>query len=179
MEYSYELKIPKERIGVLIGAKGETKKQIEKLGHIHIDIDSKQGDVVISSEDSLALYTSRDVVRAIGRGFNPERAMLLLKSDYVFESVDLQDYVGKEKKALDRIRSRVIGTDGKTRRFIEEATECDVVIFGKTVSIIGQVEHAHIAKQAVETLLSGSTHASIYKFLDKKRKEIQSQEGML
>ena len=29
MEFSYELKIPKERVAVLIGKKGEIKKRIE------------------------------------------------------------------------------------------------------------------------------------------------------
>ena len=30
-EYNYELKIPQERVAVLIGKNGETKKEIEKL----------------------------------------------------------------------------------------------------------------------------------------------------
>ena len=34
------LKIPKERIGIIIGHKGETKKMIEKMSKVTLEIDS-------------------------------------------------------------------------------------------------------------------------------------------
>ena len=74
-EFSYELKIPKERVAVLIGKKGEIKKQIEQATNTKLKIDSKEGDVEISGEDALKLYATREIIRAIGRGFNPEIAM--------------------------------------------------------------------------------------------------------
>ena len=45
-EYRYELKIPKDRIAVLIGKNGEVKREIEELTESRIEIDSKEGDVV-------------------------------------------------------------------------------------------------------------------------------------
>ena len=80
-EYTYELKIPKERIAVLIGKKGETKKKIEETTNLKLDIDSKEGEVVISGTDSLALFTAKENLPAIGRGFNPDVALLILKND--------------------------------------------------------------------------------------------------
>ena len=45
------LKIPMDRIGALIGHKGETKKDLEdKLG-VKLDIDSKTGDVTIDDHE--------------------------------------------------------------------------------------------------------------------------------
>ena len=71
-EFSYEVKIPKERVAVLIGIKGETKRQIEQATQVKMDIDSEEGDVVITGDDGLALFSAREVIKAIGRGFNPE-----------------------------------------------------------------------------------------------------------
>jgi len=54
----------------------DVKQQIEQHGVI-LDIDSKIGDVIISSEDSLAELDAERVVKAIGRGFSPEHAFRL------------------------------------------------------------------------------------------------------
>jgi len=46
-----------------------------------------EGDVFVKGEDALGLYSTREIIKAIGRGFNPETAKLLLKQDYSFELV--------------------------------------------------------------------------------------------
>ncbi len=176
--YQYELKIPKERIAVLIGKKGQIKSEIEEDTKTSLAIDSKEGDVFVSGDDALGLYTAREVIRAIGRGFNPEIALHLLKQDYIFEIIPLVDYAGKSKDSLLRLKGRVIGKEGKARRVIEELTDCDICVYGKTISIIGIAEKASIAKQAIENLLRGSTHANIYKFLEKKKREFKRKEVM-
>ncbi|MBI2651910.1 RNA-processing protein [Candidatus Woesearchaeota archaeon] len=173
VEYSYELKVPKNRVAVIIGKGGSVKKEIEEATNTKLDVDSKEGDVFISGEDALGLYTAREMIKAIGRGFNPEIAKLLLKADYVFEVVDLSEYVGKSKEAMLRLKGRVIGKEGKSRKLIEELTECNISVFGKTISIIGLPESAANARQAVESLLRGSTHANVYKWLEKRRRELK------
>jgi ribosomal RNA assembly protein len=173
MEYLYELRIPKDRIGALVGKEGQIKKEIETQTKTKIKIDSKEGDVFISGEDAIGLYSCREVIRAIGRGFNPEVAELLLKQDYSFELIDLKDYAGKSKDALLRIKGRVIGSEGRTRALIEELTETYVCVYGKTIGLIGLPEYTFLAKEAVEKLLGGSPHSSVYKFLEKKRRAIK------
>lgn len=175
-EYRYELKIPKERVAVLIGKGGEAKKDLENLSKTKITVDSEEGDVFVSGEDSLGIYIAKEIIQAIGRGFNPEVAQLLIKSDYVLEILDIRDFAGKSKETALRLKGRVIGREGKSRRLIEELAECHISVFGKTVSIIGSAENSQIAKQAVESLLKGGTHANVYKFLEKKRKEIKRKE---
>lgn len=171
-EFSYELKIPKERIAVLIGKKGEVKKDLEQETKSKIKIDSDEGDVVIRGKDSLGLYTAREVIHAIGRGFNPDVAKLLLKPDYSFELVDVSDYADT-KNSMIRLRGRVIGEDGKARRIIEQLTETNICVFGKTVGIIGEIANVSIAKRAIESLLQGSMHAGIYRDLEKKRSDLK------
>ena len=175
--FSYELKIPKDRVAVLIGTKGEIKKQIEEDTKTRIRVDSREGDVFIEGEDGLSLYTTREIIKAIGRGFNPDVALLLLKPDYCFELVSLADYA-KTKNTLIRIKGRLIGTDGKCRRHIEELTGTNVSVYGKTVGIIGQVENVTITRRAIENLIKGSTHAYVYKFLEKQRKLMKTRELM-
>ncbi|MBI2657244.1 RNA-processing protein [Candidatus Woesearchaeota archaeon] len=173
VEYSYELKVPRNRVAVIIGKEGSVKKDIEESTKTKLNIDSKEGDVFVSGEDALGLYTAREIVKAIGRGFNPDIAKLLLKADYIFEVVDLNEFAGKSKDTMLRLKGRVIGKEGKSRKLIEELTECSISVFGKTIGIIGLPEAAANARQAVESLLRGSTHANVYKWLEKRRRDIK------
>ena len=167
-EYIFELKIPKERIAVLIGKKGEMKKQVEELTNAKLEIDSNEGDVFIKCDDTIKMYTAREIVKAIGRGFNPECAFLLLKPDYCFEIVNLNDYI-KSKSQINRLKGRVIGSEGKARKTIEALTETYICVYGKTVGIIGETENVSMARRAIESLLGGSPHSNVYKWLEKNR----------
>lgn len=172
-EYYYELKIPKERVAILIGKSGEVKKNIEAATKTKIKVDSREGDIFIYGNDALGLYTCREVIRSVGRGFNPDVALLLLKQDYVFELISLNEYTGKSKNTLLRIKGRVIGREGKCRKLIEDLSEAYVSVYGKTIAIIGLPEAASMAKRAIEALLRGSTHANVYKWLERRRREIK------
>jgi ribosomal RNA assembly protein len=175
-EYQYELKIPKARIAVLIGKDGCVKSEIEEETKTKLTVDSKEGDVFVSGEDALGLYSAREVIRAVGRGFNPEIALLLLRPDHIFEVINLSDYAGKSKEDLLRLKGRVIGKGGKARRVMEDLTDCYICVYGKTISIIGPAERVTVVKKAIESLLRGSTHANVYKFLEKKRREFKKKE---
>ena len=170
-EFSYEWKIPEERVGVLVGAEGSTKKNIEQQTKCVITV-SKEGDVSIMGEDALMLYTTREIVRAIGRGFNPKIALLLLKTDYTLEMIDLKDVAGKNKNTMERLKGRVIGKAGKSREEIERLTDTHISVYCKTVGIIGEVEHVALSREAVAMLLQGSMHKTVYQYLEKKKKEI-------
>ena len=169
-EYNYELRIPKERIAVLIGKGGKVKKQIESATKTKISVDSKEGDISIIGTDAIKLFNAREMIKAIGRGFNPEIAFLLLKGDYLFEILNIGDYA-KSKQTEKRLKGRIIGRSGKSRGLIEELTETSISVFGKTVSIIGPTEHVADARKALEMLLKGSSHANVFKFLEKRRRE--------
>lgn len=164
--YSYELKIPKERVSVLIGTRGRNKKYIEGILKIKININS-EGDVILRGEDSLKLKIGEDIIKAIGRGFNPDLAKLLLDEEYILDVIDITDFSGKSKDKLIRLRGRCIGTGGKSRKVIERLTKTKVSIYGKTISIIGEVEGVERARDAFEKLLRGSKHGNIYSYLEK------------
>ena len=175
-EYTYEIKIPRERVAVLIGRKGEMKKGLEHATKSKIMVDSKEGDVEIKGKDGLSIMSAKDIVMAIGRGFNPEIAMLLLKPDYGFELISIADYAGKSKNKLERLKGRVIGAEGKSRRTIETLTETKLSVYGKTIGIIGEIENVGIARKAIENLLNGAQHSSVYRWLEKKRKDLKMSD---
>ena len=173
-EYSYEFKVPKERIAIVIGAQGKTKKKIEQQSEVHIDVDSKEGEIKLTATDMLKLYVTKDIITAIGRGFNPEIALQLIKPENVFEQISLVN-IAKTPKELQRMRGRLIGTDGKARRHIEELTDCSVSVFGKTVSIVGNVEMIGFARKAVEMLVKGSQHQTVYAWMEKQRRILKER----
>ena len=168
-EYSYEVKVPKDRIAVLIGKKGEIKKQLEKTTKTKVEIDSKEGEVIIRGTDAINLYTAKEIIRAIARGFNPKIAQRLLKQDYGLEIIPIEV---KSKMDIERIRGRLIGEEGKARKTIESLTGTKISIYGKTVSIIGRFEGMELARKAIKMIINGSPHSNVFKTLEKRAGEL-------
>ncbi|MBS1267236.1 MAG: hypothetical protein MAG795_01208 [Candidatus Woesearchaeota archaeon] len=172
MEYQHGLKIPKNRIAVLIGTKGVVKRKLEQSTNTNIFVDSDEGDVLVKGEDTIKVYQAQEIVKAIGRGFNPDTAMLLLKQDYGFDILNIKDYISNPKQ-IKRLKGRVIGSKGKSRRTLEELTKTYISVYGKTIGIIGEVSNVAFARRAVEMLLEGSMHATVFKMLEKARRSIR------
>ena len=170
------LRLPKDRVGVLIGKKGEVKSELEKRTGALIDVESTTGEVSIDTEhveDPVMALKVVDIIKAVGRGFSPKRAFRLLDENVYLRGFDIRDYTGKNPKHVRRIRARLIGSKGKTRNLIEELSETEISIFGNTVYIIGDLEALEIAESAVDMLLSGSEHAVVYRYLEMKRRELK------
>ena len=170
------LKIPKERVGVLIGHNGETKQRIETISQTVLDIDSNEGEVSINDEnvtDPLMPLKVLDVVKAIGRGFSPDRAMRLFDEGAELFIFDIHDYVGKKPTHIRRLKSRIIGKEGKTKRVIEEITGSSLSVYGHTISVIADALSMDVARRAVDMLLSGSKHATVYRFVEREMKKIR------
>ena len=174
------VKVPRERIAVVIGRHGEVKRYIEKETKTKITVDSKTGEITIEStpktEDPLAVWKARDVILAIGRGFSPERAMRLLKDDQLIEIIDISQFTGRSKNSLRRVKGRIIGEHGKTRKTIEEITGVSLSIYGRTVTLIGDYEWVRIAKKAILMLIEGAPHGTVYKFLSRKKREYKREK---
>lgn len=175
------LKIPKERVGVLIGPEGKTKKHIEEKLSVELQIDSEAGDVSITmaekADDPSMLFKAKDLVTAIGRGFSPEHAFRLVRvEEAMLDLIDLRSVFGKSDADIKRVQGRIIGMNGKTRRIIEELTDTNVSVYGHTVGIIGTLEQVQIAREAIEMLVKGSMHGTVYRFLHRKRRELKKRK---
>ncbi|MCL4430663.1 MAG: KH domain-containing protein [Chloroflexi bacterium] len=174
------VKIPKERVGILIGPEGKVKKEIETKLNVKLDID-KEGSVTITLPENIpdpsVFLRAKDVVTAIGRGFTPETAFRLIRNeDDIFDMIDLRLIFGRSESDIKRVKGRIIGADGKTRKLIEELTEADVVVYGHTVGIIGSFEQSDAARNAVQMIVEGCQHHTVYNYLQKKRTELKKQK---
>ncbi len=169
------VKIPKSRIGTLIGKNGETKKKVEDLTGVKMRIDSRYGDVTIDDRnaDAFMAMKAKAFVEAVGDGFSPEKAWRIFREDVYFEEIDIKEFVGKKENRIRVLKGRIIGKDGKTRRIIEELSGADISLYGNTVAIIGEYYQLETAKRAIEMLLRGSKHATIYSFLEKRRRDMK------
>lgn len=171
MSFEQVVRIPVDRVGAVIGKEGATKRYLEGEMGVKLEVDSREGLVTVKAESALRTdpFSATRVVEAIGRGFSPQKARRLLDEGTALEVIDLRDYAGRSVNSLERIRGRVIGLKGKSRRVIEELTSCHVSVYGRTVAIIGEAGEVQLASDAVRSLATGSQHKTVYNALQRAR----------
>ena len=169
------VRIADDRVGAVIGTAGSTRLEIERRTGTQLSIDAEAGEVTVTAPDTadpLGALQARDIVVAIGRGFSPARAFRLLNDDTYLGLIDIKSVTGRrEKDALWRVRSRLIGTDGKARKRIEELSGCSMSVYRNTVALIGKEPELERGTRAVELLLRGSEHSVVFRMLARLRRE--------
>lgn len=175
------LKIPDDRIGVLIGTEGETKRRIEDLAEVSIEVDSESGAVSVrrgEDADPVRSLKGPRIVKAIARGFPPESALRLLddmdgdEEMMIYESIDIDAATGSDSERRAK-KGRLIGRNGRTRELMEELTGAEVRIYGKTFGVIGTPQQVDVATTAAEMLLDGAPHGTVYSYMEDKRNEMK------
>jgi len=174
------IRIPEDRVGALIGKGGAAKKMLENRSGIQLNI-SKDGEVTYDDEkegvDALNCLKIMDVIKAVGRGFTPEKAMKIFDDDDVYvEMIDIKDAIGDRQAQVQRARGRLIGSQGKTRKLIEDLADVDMCVYGNTVTLMGNSISLPIAKQACVMLLHGSEHSTVYHYLESQRPRLRIAE---
>lgn len=171
------IKIPRDRVAVLVGPKGSVKELIEEKSTSRLNIDSQNGTVeIMDPEDPIKGMRAKEVIQAIARGFSPEKAIRLFDEELLmFDMIDLSD-ISRSDKDLKRLKGRIIGRDGKTRDIFETLTSVKISVYGKTLCLIGYPDHITVAREGIDMLIKGATHGPVYKFLEKKRLELKQRE---
>ena len=174
MSFEKLVRIPEDRVGVLIGKLGKTKSKIEETCSVKLDVDSQNGEVEVSgkvTDEKFHIFKAVEIVTAIGRGFSPEKAMRLLKGENTLHVINLREFGGKSTEQLERFRGRIIGDGGKARTNMENLSNANITVYGKTVSIIGEPTQLKLAVDAIESLLGGSMHGRVYKKIEFARRQ--------
>jgi len=174
------VRIPRDRVGTLIGPEGKVKQYVEEKLNVKIDVDS-EGSVTITlaegASDPSQLLKAKDIVTAIGRGFSPDVTYRLIRNeDEIFDMIDLRQIFGRSESDIKRIKGRIIGAEGKTRRLIEELTEANMVVYGHTVGFIGSFEQVDSARNAAQMIIEGCQHHTVYRYLQRKRSELKKEK---
>ena len=179
MSFEKLIRIPNDRIAVLIGKSGTVKSKIEQLCYVSLDIDGETGEVLIKSEgnvEKIQPFKAMEIITAIGRGFSPENAMTLLKGENTLHVMDLREFAGKSSSNVERIKGRIIGEGGRARRNMENLSGTLISVYGKTVSIIGDAKKLKLAVDAISSISNGSIHGAVYTKLENaNRKEKQEK----
>lgn len=181
MSFENAVRIPLERVGAVIGKEGASKRLLEEELKVKLTVDSKEGLVLLKSDSAETgdPFAATRVIEAIGRGFSPQRARRLLDDGVVLEVIDLRDYAGRSANSLERIRGRIIGLKGKSRRVIEELTRCYVSVYGRTVAVLGEASEVQLASGAIRSLASGSQHKTVYNSLQRARTKRKMERMIL
>ena len=193
MMFEKAVRIPHERVAVLIGRRGAVKSTIERRCGVAVRVDGATGEVQISSSPPSSAVATTDydaagisfvplkaveIVVAIGRGFAPDVAMTLLKEANSLHVINLADFAGKSRSGIKRIKGRVIGERGRARRNMEQLSGTRISVYGKTVSIIGDGSRLKRAIGAVSAISGGGMHGAVYNRLETANRH-QKQERMI
>ena len=170
MIFDKTIRIPIDRVGSVVGKSGKTKLWIEEKCHVNLDIDSRSGEIHISTGDEISNpLLAVDLVQSIAHGFSKVNASNLLDEDKFLSIIDLTQYYKKSSNSMSRIKSRVIGQNGKARKVMEEISNTNIAVYGHSVSIIGSLEQIKLVENAINSLISGSQHKTAYDLLQKSR----------
>ncbi len=175
MDFQKTIRVPYERIAILIGSNGSVKKELELRCNVVIKIEGETGEIQIipGSESGFDDKSLRavEIIEAISRGFSPMVAFRLLNEDIVLLIIDLHDTVYKSSNAVTRLKGRIIGANGKSRKTIEELSGASISVYGHTVSFIGTYEETILANDAVLLLGKGRSHKVVYEMLQNARRK--------
>lgn len=154
-----EVYIPHERIkkleqdGLLLG-------RAASAARCKITLNSGENLVKIDG-DAYSEFIAKNIITAFGRGFEMDTACLLVNDDYYFSYIDLKSFTGSEKRML-QIKARIIGNNGRAKRYIENVSGAKISVYGHTVGFVGRINDMQEAETAVRTLLEGGTHKLAY-----------------
>ncbi len=178
MKGGFKLVVERNRLKAI----NDSIRAIEEEFGVNIIIDNDKGEVTIMPGNNTSfdqLIKAKNIVEAISYGFDYNDAQNLRSDDYTLEIIDLRDYVDKNKaNHISRIKARIIGEDGRAKRVLQELTDTNIVIGDRYVAILGPYENVKVAREAIEMLIRGRQHATVYKWIQNWRRESRYRELM-
>ncbi len=141
-------------------------REIEKEFGVRLSI--KEKNIVEIGGDGIDVWLCTKAIKGIARGFRWEQVRCLKQDDCDVVVLDIKEFGRGTKKDTVRLKGRVIGDEGRSRRHIEEETCTSIRVYGKTVAVVGRMDDVELAKRAVIMLLEGAKHSTVYRFLEKE-----------
>lgn len=144
---------------------GDIKKNKDLLEKkLGVKIDAKGKNVILDGP-SFDEYEASMVLQAISFGFSVKTAILLKDESLVFRVIPIKNFT--RRKDLSVVKARIIGTEGKTKKTLEQLADCKIVIREKEVGLICAAEEAEYLITAITSIIRGSKQSNMYKFLEK------------
>jgi len=151
-----------ENIGKVIS----NKKKLES--ELKIKITNKGKNIFISGKPENE-FIGLEVMEALDLGFSAERALLLKNPDILLQIINIKNITKKHN--LEAIRARIIGTNGRTLKTVNNLTNCFISLKDNQIGIIGDNEYIEEAVQAMTSLVRGSKQGHVYGRLEREKKK--------
>lgn len=142
------------------------KKKLEK--ELEIKIGNKGKNVFVEGSPE-KVYLAIEVLEAVSSGFSVDKALLLKEDGVIFQVLNIKDIT--KRNDLERIKGRVIGTQGKTLDTLRKLTDCEISVHDNQIGIIGLAENIADSIQAITSLVHGSKQGNVYARLEKEKKK--------
>ncbi len=140
------------------------KKQLEEKLNVKISNRGKEVYLEGSADDE---YIAQKVIEALDFGFPFSAAMQIKENDFIFERLNIKDYT--KRHDLERIRARIIGTNGKTLKTLSSLTEGFLELKDNEIGIISEPEFLEVLQQSIISIIQGSKTTNVYSYLEKHR----------
>ena len=141
------------------------KAKLEKILNIKITNRGKEIKIDGKPEDE---YIAEKVIDALNFGFKFTEAISLKEEENnIFEIINIKDHT--TKKDHSKIRSRIIGKNGKALSTLENLGNCYIEVSENNVGVIGNSEMIEDITQAIVSLIKGSKHGNVYSFLERRQ----------
>jgi ribosomal RNA assembly protein len=147
---------------------------LDDIDEIQLELDISVKEIKIDS--NFGAWISKTVLDAINNGFKPEKALKLLDQRYSIDILNLEDILGSSDKRIHRVKSRIIGEQGRMRESIERFSLTNISVYNNSIGIIGEFDAVKVAKKAISMIIDGLPLKTVNNFLQKKFQENKDHE---
>ena len=126
----------------------------------------------------LTIERKKEIIEEFGKTKNDSGATEVQIALLTQRIRDLTDHV-KSDKDLSRIKGRIIGGKGKTRKIIEETSNVSLSIYRSYISLIGTYDDIIMAGEALSLLIKGAPHKTVYNRLYNERTKRKMEKRVL
>jgi ribosomal RNA assembly protein len=144
----------------------ENKNKLEKALGVKI---TNIGKNLFVDGEAEKEYIALEVMKSIELGFSVHKALLLTEEENILQVINIKDVT--RKKNLKEIKARIIGTNGRTLKVINQLTDCEISVSDCKIGLIGDAEYIEEAVTAVKSLILGSKQGNVYARLEREKKK--------
>ena len=129
------------------------RRHLKQYG-IHIECNYSNSVLTVQTTDKTwdpyAIIKSRDMMRLIARYVPFEQASKVMQDEVFSDIIEIgKTQVARNQVRFIKRRARLIGPNGVTLRAIELLTKCYVLVYGRTVCVIGPMQGINTVRNIV------------------------------